>query len=54
MADIRSFRKGIENPDPAICANVIIGLIRVTIICWISSPGDWNGTSWNRAGSASE
>ncbi len=24
------FRKGIENPDPAISANVIIGLIRVT------------------------
>jgi four helix bundle suffix protein len=24
-----TFRKGIENPDPAICANVIIGLIRV-------------------------
>ena len=25
-----TFRKGIENPDPAISANVIIGLIRVT------------------------
>jgi four helix bundle suffix protein len=25
-----TFRKGIENPDPAIAANVIIGLIRVT------------------------
>jgi four helix bundle suffix protein len=25
-----TFRKGIENSDPAICANVIIGLIRVT------------------------
>jgi four helix bundle suffix protein len=25
-----TFRKGIENPDPAICANVLIGLIRVT------------------------
>jgi four helix bundle suffix protein len=25
-----TFRKGIENPDPAICANVIIGLIKVT------------------------
>ena len=25
-----TFRKGIENPEPAICANVIIGLIRVT------------------------
>jgi four helix bundle suffix protein len=24
------FRKGLEHPDPAICANVIIGLIRVT------------------------
>ena len=24
------FRQGIENPDPAICANVIIGLIKVT------------------------
>ncbi|HLW64084.1 MAG TPA: four helix bundle suffix domain-containing protein [Gemmataceae bacterium] len=24
-----AFRKGIENPDPAICANGIIGLIRV-------------------------
>jgi four helix bundle suffix protein len=29
-ADYETFRKGIENPDPAICANVIIGLIRVT------------------------
>jgi four helix bundle suffix protein len=25
-----TFRKGIENPDPAICANVIMGLIKVT------------------------
>jgi four helix bundle suffix protein len=25
-----TFRKGIENPDPAICTNVIIGLIKVT------------------------
>lgn len=25
-----TFQKGIENPDPAIAANVIIGLIRVT------------------------
>jgi four helix bundle suffix protein len=25
-----TFRKGIENPDPAIAANVILGLIRVT------------------------
>jgi four helix bundle suffix protein len=25
-----TFRKGIENPDPAIAANVVIGLIRVT------------------------
>ena len=25
-----TFRKGIENPDPAIAANVIIGLIKVT------------------------
>ena len=25
-----TFRKGIENPDPEICANVIIGLIKVT------------------------
>ena len=25
-----TFRPGIENPDPAICANVITGLIRVT------------------------
>jgi four helix bundle suffix protein len=29
-ATFETFRKGIENPDPAICANVIIGLIRVT------------------------
>jgi four helix bundle suffix protein len=29
-ATYETFRKGIENPDPAICANVIIGLIRVT------------------------
>jgi four helix bundle suffix protein len=28
-ATYATFRKGIENPDPAICANVIIGLIRV-------------------------
>ena len=24
------FRKGIEHPDPAICANVILGLVKVT------------------------
>jgi four helix bundle suffix protein len=29
-ANFDTFRKGIENPDPAIAANVIIGLIRVT------------------------
>ncbi|MFW6324332.1 MAG: four helix bundle suffix domain-containing protein [Desulfovibrionales bacterium] len=29
-ADYQTFRKGIEHPDPAICANVIIGLIKVT------------------------
>ena len=29
-ADYTAFRKGIEHPDPAIAANVIIGLIRVT------------------------
>ena len=28
-ATFSTFRKGIEHPDPAICANVIIGLIRV-------------------------
>ncbi|MBI4557699.1 MAG: four helix bundle protein [Candidatus Hydrogenedentes bacterium] len=28
-ATYEAFRKGIENPDPAVCANVIIGLIRV-------------------------
>lgn len=28
-ANYEVFRKGIENPDPAIAANVIIGLIRV-------------------------
>jgi four helix bundle suffix protein len=28
-ANYGTFRKGIENPDPAIAANVIIGLIRV-------------------------
>jgi four helix bundle suffix protein len=29
-ATYATFRKGIENPDPAIAANVVIGLIRVT------------------------
>jgi len=29
-ATYETFRKGIENPDPAIGTNVIIGLIRVT------------------------
>jgi four helix bundle suffix protein len=29
-ATYATFRKGIESPDPAIAANVIIGLIRVT------------------------
>ncbi|HEY3566399.1 MAG TPA: four helix bundle suffix domain-containing protein [Thermoanaerobaculia bacterium] len=29
-ATYATFQKGIENPDPAIAANVIIGLIRVT------------------------
>jgi four helix bundle suffix protein len=28
-ATYETFRKGIENPNPAICANVIIGLVRV-------------------------
>jgi four helix bundle suffix protein len=29
-ANYETFRKGIEHPDPAICANVIIGLINLT------------------------
>jgi four helix bundle suffix protein len=29
-ASYETFRKGLEHPDPAICANVIIGLIKVT------------------------
>jgi len=29
-ANYDTFRRGIENPDPAIAANVVIGLIRVT------------------------
>ena len=29
-ATYETFRKGIEHKDPAICANVIVGLIRVT------------------------
>jgi four helix bundle suffix protein len=29
-ATYETFRKGIENPDPAICVNVILGLIKVT------------------------
>jgi len=29
-ATYETFRKGIEHPDPQICANVIIGLIKVT------------------------
>jgi four helix bundle suffix protein len=29
-ADYATFKKGIEHPDPAICTNVIIGLIKVT------------------------
>ena len=29
-ATFETFRKGIEHPDPAVCTNVIIGLIRVT------------------------
>jgi four helix bundle suffix protein len=29
-ANYDTFRKGIEHPDPAICANVIVGLIKVT------------------------
>jgi four helix bundle suffix protein len=28
-ASYETFKRGIENEDPAICANVIIGLIRV-------------------------
>jgi four helix bundle suffix protein len=31
-ASYETFRKGIENPDPAICANVIIGMIRVASV----------------------
>ena len=29
-ANYETFRKGIEHPDPAICANVIVGLVKVT------------------------
>jgi four helix bundle suffix protein len=29
-ADYETFKKGIEHSDPAICANVIVGLIKVT------------------------
>jgi len=29
-ANYETFRKGIEHPDPAICTNVIVGLIKVT------------------------
>jgi hypothetical protein len=29
-ADYHTFKKGIGHPDPAICANVIVGLIKVT------------------------
>jgi four helix bundle suffix protein len=29
-ASYATFKKGIEHPDPAICANVIVGLIKVT------------------------
>ena len=31
-ATYATFQKGIEHPDPAICANVIIGLIRVASV----------------------
>jgi hypothetical protein len=56
-----TFRKGIENPEPAIAANVIIGLIRVTTtlldrqlrspcrLCGPSDPGLYarRNVSWN-------
>ena len=29
-ANYQTFRRGIEHPDPAICANVLVGLIKVT------------------------
>ncbi len=29
-ANYQTFKKGVEHPDPAICVNVIIGLIKVT------------------------
>ncbi len=29
-ANYATFQKGIEHPDPAICANVLVGLIKVT------------------------
>lgn len=29
-ANYETFRKGIEYPDPAICANIIAGLIKAT------------------------
>lgn len=29
-ATYETFRKGIENPDPAVCANVMFGLVKVT------------------------
>jgi len=29
-ANYNTFKKGIENADPAICANILIGLIKIT------------------------
>ena len=41
-ASYGTFKKGIEHPDPAICANVIAGLIKVTVTCWTSSRSGWS------------
>ena len=45
-----TFKKGIENRDPAICVNVIVGLIKVT--CYLLST--CNSVVWKKISCAKE
>lgn len=51
-ASYETFRKSIEHPDPAICANVIIGLIKVTHHQLDQQIRPWNRPSSNVAACA--
>ena len=52
-ASYDTFRKGIEHPDPAIAANVMIGLIKLRTFCSTGNCANWRKPSSKRAACAS-